>query len=133
MAIDLNQVQSFLALRQARRQQAHNQRFIEAWRDFRAIVEMLISKYQPQRIYQWGSLLNPRTFSERSDIDIAIEGITEAARFFALYGEADQLARFPLDLVALEKIEPEFAEIIRLKAIVVYDRDQPNPGPHFRN
>ena len=133
MAIDISQAREHIRRRWEKEQGARNLRFTEAWRDFRAIVGLLVSKYRPSRIYQWGSLLDPRTFSEISDIDIAIEGITEAVTFFALYGEADRLTRFPLDLVELERLEPEFADIIRLKGVVVYDREQPDPGPHFRD
>jgi predicted nucleotidyltransferase len=66
--------------------------------------------------------LDRRRFWERSDIDLAIEGITDPAAFFALYGEADRLTSFPLDLVALERVEPEFAEMIRSTGRVVYEQ-----------
>jgi len=39
---------------------------------------MIVREYKPLRIYQWGSLLEDRHFSEISDIDIAVEGITDA-------------------------------------------------------
>ncbi len=39
-----------------------------------------------------------RHFTERSDIDIALEGITEAATFFAILAEAERLTRFPMDI-----------------------------------
>jgi hypothetical protein len=42
-------------------------------------------------------------------------GINEAERYFALLGDAMGLTRFSLDIVQLEKIEPEFAELILLK------------------
>jgi hypothetical protein len=69
-------------------------------------------------------LLDRRKFSERSDIDLATEGITDAATFFALYGEADRLTRLSLDLVALENIEPEFADLIRRKGRMIYERSE---------
>lgn len=37
-----------------------------------------------------------------------------------------------LDLVVMEHIEPEYAALIREKGVLVYDREQPDPGPHFR-
>jgi predicted nucleotidyltransferase len=90
---------------------------------------MLIAKYRPSRIYQWGSLLDRRRFWERSDIDIAIEGILKPSEFFELYGEADRLASLPLHLVALESIEPEYAETIRIQGRLVYDRDRQDTYP----
>ena len=46
---------------------------------------------------------------------------TPAAAFFEMYGKAQALTSLPLDLVQLEKIEPEFAELIRNKGVLVYD------------
>ena len=82
---------------------------------------MIIGRYSPNRIVQWGSLLNPDQFDESSDIDIAVEGVTDADRYFALLGDAMALTRFRVDIVQLERIEPEFAELIRLKGKVVYE------------
>jgi predicted nucleotidyltransferase len=133
MPFDIAECRRFLEEREAARQAALDRRFAQAWDDFRAIVDLLVRNHQPRRIYQWGSLLNRHQFSEISDIDIAVEGIQSAEQFFELFGEADRLARFPLDLVEMERIEPEFAELIRLKGVLVYDRESPDPGPHFRS
>jgi predicted nucleotidyltransferase len=132
MAVDLAQARAFLRQKEARRQAAIEVRFQEAWRDFRAIVTLIAERYRPTRVYQWGSLLHRPHFCEWSDIDIAVEGLGSAERFFALHRDADSLTRLPLDLVEMERIEPEFADIIRMKGIVVYDRNLPDPGPHFR-
>jgi predicted nucleotidyltransferase len=132
MPVDIAECRRFLEQREAARQSALDRRFAQAWHDFRAITHMLIRQYRPRRIYQWGSLLNRQEFSEISDIDIAVEGIQSAERFFALFGDADQLSRCSLDLVELERMEPEFADLIRLKGALVYDRESENPGPHFR-
>lgn len=133
MAADIPAVRVWLAQRASARQQALDIRFREAWSDFRAIVEHLIAHYPVQRIYQWGSLLHRSRFTPRSDIDLAIEGVHEAGDFFALYGAADRLTRFSLDLVDLGHVEPEFAGLIREHGALIYDRDRPDPGPHFRN
>lgn len=132
MPVDLEEVRSFLRRKAERRQAGLEVRFQQAWRDFRAIVTLIAERYRPARIYQWGSLLHRAHFCEWSDIDVAIEGLGSAERFFALYGEAERLTQVSLDLVEMERIEPEFADIIRRKGIVVYDRALPNPGPHFR-
>ena len=132
MSVDIQEARAFLRARERRRQEVLDQRFAEAWRDVRRIVERLVAVWAPARIWQWGSLLRRREFCEFSDIDLAVEGIGSAARFFALCGDASGLTRFPLDLLEIEHIEPEFAELIRLKGAVVYDRDDPDPGPHFR-
>lgn len=105
-----------------RRQVVLDARFAEAWDDFHRIVRMITADYDPTAIHQWGSLLNRRLFREFSDIDIAVEGITDPTTFFELYGKADRLTSYPLDLVALERIEPEFANIIRSRGVKVHER-----------
>jgi predicted nucleotidyltransferase len=97
-------------------------RFEQARREAQCIVDMLVHAYHPRRIYQWGSLLDRGKFCERSDIDLAVEGISDAETFFRLYGDADRMTRFPLDLVALERVEPEFADLIRAKGRILYER-----------
>ena len=90
-----------------------------------AVIEMIVSQYEPVRVWQWGSLVHGRGFSEVSDIDIAVEGVTEPQSFFAMFGDAEKLTALPLDLVQMEKIEPLHAESIRRKGRLVYDRSQP--------
>jgi predicted nucleotidyltransferase len=99
-----------------------HEKFRHAQTDFAAIVETIKNKYNPVRIWQWGSLLDERYFSDISDIDLAVEGICEPELFFALYGDAMTLTEFPLDIVQMEKIEPEFADIIRMKGRIIYER-----------
>jgi predicted nucleotidyltransferase len=111
-----------LALVTRKRRDELHIRYLKAREDFGAITRMISAKYRPGRIWQWGSLLDERAFSERSDIDIGIEGVQGAETFFALYGDAMALTDFPLDIVQMEKIEPEFAQIIRSKELVVYER-----------
>ena len=89
--------------------------------DCAAIISMIIAEYKPKRIYQWGSLLRPENFGENSDIDIAVEGITDAETFFKLLGDAMRMTGFSLDILQIEKIEPEFAEKIRRHGKVVYE------------
>ncbi len=91
--------------------------------DAKAIIALITGKFQPRRVYQWGSLLRPGAFKPYSDIDIAIEGVTDAERFFALLGEAQDMTRFPLDIVQLEKIAPEHAEDIRQHGKLIYERE----------
>lgn len=117
-------VQARESLRERRRAKANADLVMHrhAMEDARKIIEMIINNYNPKRITQWGSVLNPADFDGRSDIDIAIEGVTDAESFFRLLGEAMDMTGFPLDIVQMEKIEPEFADIIRLKGKVVYER-----------
>ena len=118
----INQSKKFLANKELNRKKILHNRFLNATEDFDKIVKMIAKKYNPFRIYQWGSLLNEETFSEISDIDIAVEGITSAQTFFAMYSDADNLTSFPLHLVEIEKIRPIYAKWIKTDGRIIYER-----------
>ena len=113
MTVDPAQTIAFLRRRQADRQRKLDERFETAWGEFDRIVEMIVGEFAPRRIWQWGSLLHRSRFSERSDIDIALEGLGSAERLFQVHARAEELSTFPLDIVELERIEPEYAHLIR--------------------
>lgn len=94
----------------------------QAVADVKDIVNMIVERYDPIRIYQWGSVLRPGGFRDYSDIDIAVEGITDAQPFFRMLADAQALTHFPLDIVQIDKIAPEYAEDIRHHGKVVYER-----------
>ena len=83
---------------------------------------MIVERYAPKAIYQWGSLLCRREFSEISDIDIGVEGIGSPDKLFALLGDAEALTDFPVHVVELERIEPEFRQLIVSQGRRVYER-----------
>jgi predicted nucleotidyltransferase len=97
-------------------------RLLAARRDCDAIVQAVAREYKPIRLYQWGSLVDERHFSEMSDIDIALEGITDPATLSALRGAAEKLTQFPLDIVAIEHVHPAYADYIRRHGKIVYER-----------
>lgn len=119
---DYKKARQFLEKKDRDRQQFLNMRFDQAWHDFEKIIKFIIEKYNPKRIYQWGSLLHRENFTDRSDIDIALEGITSAEQMFELYGDIMKMTQFSIDLIQIEKIEPEFAELIKMKGKIVYER-----------
>ncbi|MFA5205819.1 MAG: nucleotidyltransferase domain-containing protein [Lentisphaeria bacterium] len=97
-------------------------KWCQAQRDFLRIRDVIVNKYAPARIYQWGSLLAPERFSEISDIDIAVEGIRSAEDYFSMLGDVMELTRFPVDLVELDKIDPLHAASIRQHGHLAYSR-----------
>lgn len=119
-AFDYERARGFLRAREARRSRQVDQRFEQAWSDFRVISEMIWREYRPGAIYQWGSLLDREQFSEISDIDIALEGTMNAERYFAMLRRAEQMTRLPLDIVELDRIHPAFARGIRERGRLVY-------------
>ena len=119
MTVEPAQTVAFLRRREEHRQRELDERFRDAWGEFHRIVEMVASEFAPRRIWQWGSLLYRPQFSERSDIDIALEGLGAAERLFQVYARAEEMSTFPLDIVELERIEPEYAHLIRTSGRLV--------------
>lgn len=120
MTVDPAATVAFLKRREAARQRELDARFAAAWADFERIVEMIVREFSPLRIWQWGSLLHRPHFSNRSDIDLAVEGLGRAERLFQLYARAEELTAFPLHVVELERIEPEYANLIRISGRLVH-------------
>lgn len=115
-------IRSFVRGRRIRRSLDLEARLDAARRDCGEIVSMIIHEHKPLKIYQWGSLINGRHFFERSDIDIALEGITDPAELSEIRGSAEKLTRYPLDIVAIEHVPPAYAEHVRRRGKVAYAR-----------
>ncbi len=113
---------AFLEAKHRQRGELRLRLWEEASSDADRIIEHIAKKHGARRIWQWGSILKPENFSEISDIDIAVEGILDAGSYFQMLGEIMPMTRFQVDLVQMEKIEPEFAALIRAKGKVVHER-----------
>ena len=122
MTVSIEKSKKFLEEKKEKVQKELDKKYACALRDFENIKKMIIENYNPKRIYQWGSLLDRGKFKDYSDIDIAVEGIDDAETFFKMYGNAEKLTDFSLDLLDINKIEPEFADLIKIKGKVVYER-----------
>ncbi len=115
----------FVRRKQQQRNELLEKRYAVATRDFQQIVEMIINDFNPLRIYQWGSLLNKKHFSEISDIDIAIEGLVDPQKFFNLLSKAMDMTDLPLDIVQLEFIHELQKKTILENGKLIYERNQP--------
>ena len=123
--VDLDQVRAFLADREQRRRARIDERYAQATRDVRTIVSEIAAQVNPRRIYQWGSLLDRRRFSEISDLDIAVEGLNGPAEYFQVLGIAMNATDLPIDIVELEKVPADIAERIRKRGVLVHERSDP--------
>ena len=102
-----------------------DERYAQATRDARAIVSEIAAQVNPRRIWQWGSLLDRKRFSEISDVDIAVEGLNGPAEFFQVLGIAMNETALPVDVVELEKLPADIAERIRTRGALVHERSEP--------
>lgn len=117
------QMREYFDKKAAERQTRNEELRLQAIKDADAIIAMIIDKYNPKTIYQWGSVLKPNAFSPISDIDIAIEGLNSVENFFALVNEADEMTRFPVDIVEVEHVMPEYLALIKKYGICRYIHD----------
>ena len=120
--VNLDQVRAFLAERERRRRERIDERYAQATRDAGAIVLEIAEQVNPRRIYQWGSLLDRKRFSEISDLDLAVEGLNGPAEFFQVLGIAMNGTALPVDVVELEKLPADVAERIRKRGTLVHER-----------
>ncbi len=123
--IDLDRARAFQREKERRRRARIDVRFEQATRDASAIVAAIAEQVNPRRIYQWGSLLDRSRFSEISDIDVAVEGLSGPAEFFRTLGIAMHGTTLPVDVIELEKVPEDIAERIRTRGALVHERSSP--------
>lgn len=121
-SVDMEKVRAFLMKKEKERRKRLLSQWNQACRDFQQIVDHIIKTYHPEKIYQWGSLIDSSQFSEISDIDIALEGLSGPEEYFALLGDAMEMTSFPVDIIELEKIDPADAEHIKRKGKLIYEQ-----------
>lgn len=114
----------FLRAQEAREQEDLETLYRDMRRDAERVVSEIARRYRPRRIMQWGSLLVRSRFRGYSDIDIAVEGVEDPRRWAEIERLAWEMTDYPLDLVQLEHVEPEFRELIREKGTVVYEQQE---------
>ncbi|WP_328987427.1 nucleotidyltransferase family protein [Thiorhodovibrio winogradskyi] len=118
---DIAAARRYLHAREEGRRQSRFALWQQARADAERIIDMVIARFNPSRIIQWGSVLEPRHFSAISDIDLAIEGVG-SLEFLTLFRLAEAETKFPLDVVRWENLEPEFQRVILMKGEIRYRR-----------
>ncbi len=119
--IDLEKVRSRLQKQEEERTERLHSRWLEAQRDFENITARIIKTCSPRKIYQWGSLLDFSRFSEISDIDIALEGLSGPEEYFRILGFCLGMTSFPVDVIEIDKIDKETARQIQEYGKLVYE------------
>ena len=117
------EMRDFFARKAERVKKERRTLLAQAQTDARTIIDHIEKTYNPLRIYQWGSLVRIEGFTERSDIDIAVEGLAHPLDLHRILDFAETVTTMPLDIVPIEEIEPEYANAIRTNGRVVYERE----------
>ena len=123
-SIDIPTAARRLNRRRAAKRALLRERLARAEEDAGRIIGHIAATYRPLRIRRWGSLVHTERFSELSDIDIALEGLAhDETTIAAIRDDAEAMTEFPVDIVALERVEPGRADLIRRFGRVVWERE----------
>jgi predicted nucleotidyltransferase len=88
--------------REEQERQEQERRAREAWEVAQRAAVLLKSRFDVQRVILFGSLARRDLFHQRSDIDLAVEGIT-SRDFWRAWSALDTLGReWEIDLVDVE-------------------------------
>jgi predicted nucleotidyltransferase len=90
------------------------QQRLKAYDSVRKAIDQLEKKYPFDAIYFFGSLTKPYKFSNRSDIDIAIEGLDKYLHY-RFISELSGLLNREVDVVRLE--DCPFAENVKTRGV----------------
>lgn len=125
----------------AERERQDFEEYIEAWRErlarqerakqiraqhlrkvAHACARRLVQDFGATKVYLFGSLLEEDLVHDRSDIDLAVEGL-EGKLYFKALREVWALlpAGVELDLVLLERAWPGLAEWVRREGVLLDD------------
>lgn len=103
-----------------RRRELNIRRYNEAHRRLKLAIDFLY-KNGAIEVYLFGSITNPERFSEHSDIDIAVKGISEDRRLDIEGKLEDLLEGFEYDILFLEEekdIRKEILNKIKEEAVL---------------
>lgn len=105
--------------RVAREREARLARYRRAAAQAKMMGATLAERFPVSRIWLFGSILAPDRFDERSDVDIACQGLPPD-RYFEAYGALEGQGGIPFDLVRIETCSEGLAERIRREGKLIY-------------
>ena len=103
------------------RQACERQREVQRLREVaQACARCLVQDFGASKVYLFGSLLDEELAHDRSDIDLAVEGLEGRLYFKALRDVCGLLpAGVELDLVRLERAWPGLVERVRTEGVLL--------------
>jgi len=88
----------------------------------RRVAQVLVHEFGANRVYLFGSLVQDGRFHERSDVDLAVEGIAPE-RFFKVWAAATSHAGVPIELVDLDEVGEPMRTLILQYGELLCDTD----------
>jgi predicted nucleotidyltransferase len=96
-------------------------RYATAQEDLQRVIEVVRRYPEITRVRTWGSMLRPDRFTELSDVDVCVEGISSPQTWSRLERDLLDVVRLPLDLVRWETLMEPHRESIVARGKVVYE------------
>ena len=124
MTLDLTpeQIAAFRAgarRREEKKRQALAERHQRAWQVVQRAARMLKEQYGAESVVVFGSVLTPKRFHERSDVDLAVWGLDERLYYKVVSRLLDLDATISVDLVEAETARPRLRVVIEEEGVVV--------------
>lgn len=107
----------------ARKRQAHRQRLQEERRAValafaQDAAALLKTAYGAEQVVLFGSLARQDIFDERSDVDLAVQGLDEQIYYRALARLMNMQPDIDIDLIRMEEAQPNLLGAIRAGIIL---------------
>jgi uncharacterized protein len=94
-------------------------RRLRGWALAQRAAVRLKDEFGARRVAVFGSVLRPRLFHERSDVDLAVWGLDEHLYLRALAALLDLEPEISVDLVEAEQARPELRQVIEKDGIAL--------------
>ena len=121
--IDLERAAARILAEDAEHERLRAERYEQAQRELERALDVIHGFPEVRRVRVWGSLLRPDRFTELSDIDICIEGVSSPEVWSRLERALLHAVTLPLDLVRWETLMEPHRESITARGKVVYESD----------
>jgi predicted nucleotidyltransferase len=105
--------------REEQRRQALAGRHTRAWAVARRGAQMLKEQFGAARVVVFGSVLYPKRFYERSDVDLAVWGLDERLYLKAVSRLLDIDPEISVDLVEAEFARPPLLAVIEQEGVAL--------------
>ncbi len=102
--------------REAQRLEQRRQQQQRGWQVARQAAQLLKTDFAAQRVWLFGSMLEVQRLRAESDIDLAVEGLSDRLYLRAVASLLD-LSEFSVDLVQVEHAALKILEVIRAQGV----------------
>jgi len=94
-------------------------KYEQAWEKAKSAAKILKENYGAKRVFIYGSLLKKDIFGKSSDIDLAVEGISEVYFYKAVGEITEYIDSFNIDIVDYGNCKTYLSDTIKKEGIEI--------------